>query len=354
MEQITAKDYLALAKTQVLPILDVRSESEFANGHIPDSANFPILNDNERHQVGLTYKNEGQDRAIALGQGLVAPFKDARISKWIDFLAKQEHPIVSCWRGGLRSRLSQQWLVEKGQRATRLVGGYKALRSLLMQELSKPYRGAVVMGLTGSGKTAFLNSLPAPLVPLDLEGIAAHRGSAFGNFTSQPSTQYFENALGLFLARARENFIVAEDESRAIGRIYIDEKFWVLHRNQPGVFLEIPLRDRVKNIFELYLREDLKFTTLEKLQERYQNNLDSIAKKLGGLSHQKISKSLQKAFSVGEPLDFEAHAKWIEPLLTEYYDPRYLYALERSGRKPVFKGSPENAKNYLIRACFQS
>ena len=172
------------------PFLDVRAPAEFAKGHLPNSLNLPILNDEERHQVGLTFKREGQLVATRLGHKLVSgDVKEARIALWQSYIDTHPEACVMCWRGGQRSQIAQQWLAESGYNVPRISGGYKACRQACLDILEqaagaqKPW--FVLAGRTGVQKTVLLNTLDNSI---DLEGLANHRGSAFGAQNSpQPS-----------------------------------------------------------------------------------------------------------------------------------------------------------------------
>ncbi|HEY5715295.1 MAG TPA: rhodanese-like domain-containing protein, partial [Psychromonas sp.] len=159
---------LLLAK---IPMIDLRSPIEFAQGAFPESYNLPLMTDSEREQVGTCYKNSGQDAAIALGYQLVASDIQNRINKWAEF--KQANPTawLYCFRGGLRSRLSAQFLKDNGVDIEIVPGGYKALRHYLLGVIEKAaqQRLTIVSGNTGCGKTRLIQALDNGL---DLEGRA--------------------------------------------------------------------------------------------------------------------------------------------------------------------------------------
>ncbi|MFM8313989.1 MAG: rhodanese-like domain-containing protein, partial [Deltaproteobacteria bacterium] len=136
------------------PLLDVRSEGEFQEGHIPGSISGPILTNTERHLVGLTYKQKGQEAAIALGLSLVEKFREERVQQWLQSFPKSI--AVTCWRGGLRSRFASGWLekvVGNCRDIVQITGGYKALRRELLKVIEAPREMVVLGGMTGSGKT---------------------------------------------------------------------------------------------------------------------------------------------------------------------------------------------------------
>lgn len=321
-------DYLAASKSQALPFLDVRAPLEFQKGHIPGSWNAPILNDEERHQVGLTYKTKGQQAAIALGQRLVDPHRDERVQIWIDGLKKSALPLLACWRGGLRSETAQAWIQEAGLKAERLEGGYKALRNSLLEILARPYSGYVLTGLTGSGKTEFI----AAHSSVDLEALAHHRGSAFGGFPSpQPSQQSFENALALKLHQSSGPLLL-EDESRLIGRCLIPDEFLKTMQALPRVELVTPLEERIRLIEKEYVKAG-EVTLLRQL--------GTIRNRLGGLAHEQLCGKIRSAFRTGD------HSDWIRDLLTNYYDPMYTHSQQRHAIKPVFTGDKHECRRFF-------
>ena len=228
MEAIGALEAMRLQAEGELPLLDVRSPGEFAKGHLPGSFNGPILNNEERHEVGLTYKTQGQDTAVELGHRLVLPQKEARVAAWAEYLNQQATPLVTCWRGGLRSGIAQEWLVQAGVPAVKVRGGYKAIRALLLEAIEKPWTGHVIAGPTGSGKTEFLRSLNLPQA-IDLEELADHRGSSFGGLfrAPQPAQHILRRQHGaanqrqlgwrLAPAQARDD-ILCRDQSLSVWR----------------------------------------------------------------------------------------------------------------------------------------
>lgn len=165
--------------TRRQPLLDVRAPAEFALGQLPNSLNAPILNDAERKRVGITYKQQGHDAAVTVGHRLVnGAVKERRIAAWREFCARHPDAMVMCWRGGQRSALAQQWLAEAGLTQQRVSGGFKALRNACLNVLDNPgKRWWLVSGRTGSAKTLLIQALDTSI---DLEGLANHRGSAFG------------------------------------------------------------------------------------------------------------------------------------------------------------------------------
>jgi len=218
-----------------LPLIDLRAPNEFHKGAFPNAISLPLLTDEERHRVGVRYKQAGQSAAIALGEQLVAQEVRAhRLHGWLaavrDNARAGKRTALMCWRGGLRSAVVQRWLLEAGVEVPRITGGYKALRHVAIDVLEgaehHPRPVYVLGGPTGSGKTALLHLLGATI---DLEGLAHHRGSAFGGHAQeQPTQTTFENSLACTLLRHWSEpwrATLYEDESRNIGRAAIPERY---------------------------------------------------------------------------------------------------------------------------------
>lgn len=215
-----SSDYRALFLNDV-PMMDARAPVEFSKGAFPGVINLPLMNDIERQKVGTCYKQHGQDAAIQLGHQLVCgQVKDERVEAWVEFARANPNGYLYCFRGGLRSQTVQRWLKDAGVDYPRILGGYKAMRTFLLDTLHEAVSECdlvVLGGMTGTGKTEVLTQLPNGL---DLEGVANHRGSSFGKrATGQPAQIDFENRLAIDLLKKRaagiEQFVV-EDESRLV------------------------------------------------------------------------------------------------------------------------------------------
>jgi tRNA 2-selenouridine synthase len=360
--KISPLDWLKIRRSW--PLLDVRSEGEFQEGHIPDSISAPILNNDERHQVGLTYKQNGQEAAIALGLTLVAPQKQKRIENWLSYL--DSSVAVTCWRGGLRSRFASGWLEETAGNQLKIVqiaGGYKAIRRQLLNEIATERPLLILGGMTGSGKTRLLQELasdknfPSSQI-IDLESMAKHRGSSFGNLLAdfgnvieQPRQQTFENSLGLALFDA-QGPVVLENESTLIGKVFIPQHFRTQMKQAPLVVLKAPLMERVSSIFKEYIEEPIKAQCpIPRLWQILKQNLQSLEKRLGGSETARALKFLEEGLK--SPLDLERQSPWIELLLVQYYDKAYSYALTRSQQKVVFTGNANEMKEWLMKALLE-
>lgn len=330
------------------PFLDVRAPAESARGTVPGAVNLPIMNDEERARVGITYKQQGHEAAVRVGHRIVGgSLRAARIAGWVAFARAHPDAWIYCWRGGQRSAIAQQWLAEAGVRLPRVPGGFKALRHVCLeaigQAVAEERRWIILGGRTGSGKTDLLRTLPNAI---DLERLARHRGSAFGaGETSQPAPVTFENELAIAWLRHADGALVLEDESRTIGRIALPEAWHARMQRSPIVMLDIPFEVRCANIVREYVDEPLRAgASAESLHARYTAALTRIERRLGGLRRQQIQMALDQAFSGG------AHTRWVALLLEWYYDPMYDHQLAEKQARLVLRGSPEDARAFLLDA----
>ncbi len=369
MDNLTAQEVLAKL-TQGTPLLDVRAPVEFQVGAIPGAVNLPILNDQERERIGTTYKQQGSEAAVALGYELVSgDNKQQKLQAWRDFLGKNPDAILYCFRGGMRSHITQAWLKEAGVEVPLIIGGYKAVRNALLQvnenAVKKEFPFLVVAGPTGVGKTDFLKTVEAQYPTVDLEGIAKHRGSAFGHIEqqSQPSQVDFENLLALRFLNLQSSMSIKprpfliEDESRLIGTRALPEYLYQAMQAAPLLWVDIPLSERVENIFNDYILQ----TSIGRRQEpvalldRYEKSLAGIQRRLGGLRYQEVLQAMKKARHDFEEHDeLESQKIWIQLLLEYYYDPMYLGSIARRGSKVLFKGNHTECREFLANSFFKT
>ena len=326
------------------PFIDLRAPKEFETGAVPGAVNLPLLTDEERHQVGLTYRERGQAAAIALGESLVAgPVREDRMDAWTAFIRAHPDAWLYCWRGGLRSSTVQAWLAEAGVAVQRVPGGFKALRHrclALLERAPGSLPWIVLGGRTGTGKTLVLNRIAGSI---DLEGLANHRGSAFGAALSpQPTPVSFENALAVAWLNHSHPFLLLEDESRTIGRLALPERWHGAMQRAPLVILESGMADRVAHIAAEYVAEPLAAGLGEEmLAERLGSALDRIRRRLGGVRHKAVQTLMEAGFRTGD------HTAWIERLLTWYYDPMYDYQLEKKSDRVIFRGEAGSVIGFL-------
>jgi tRNA 2-selenouridine synthase len=328
-DSITKDSFASLLLSPETRWIDVRAPVEFQEGAVPGARNLPLLTNEERHEVGITYKQEGQAAAIELGHRLVSgPVKAERIASWLE-AARGKPAVIYCFRGGLRSQISQQWIKENGLALPVVKGGYKALRRFLLETTESRCRTLsfrVVCGPTGSGKTAYLRESGKPF--LDLEKIAMHRGSAFGAFENpQPSQANFENGLALALLRLPEGSeVLVEDESRMIGKRSLPDPIFKKMKASPRLMLDIPLEQRVENIYREYLLESrLGKEGDESRFNDFSAAVENISRKLGGQLTTEIQADIRisrREFRLGRGL--ESNRDWIRKLLESYYDPLYF------------------------------
>ena len=326
IEKIDIETFLKLSGS--FPVLDVRSPDEYLHAHIPGAVSVPIFNDEQRRIIGTAYKK--QSRQIAVNYGL--EYFSERMKVIPGEVEKLFHTgnekdntdktfLVHCWRGGMRSG-SVAWLLNLyGYKIYLLDGGYKAFRTWALAQFEKVYSVKVLGGFTGSGKTVILEELSTRGENvIDLEGLANHKGSAFGSLgeQSQPSSEMFENLLAVQLWKISQkhngdgetkNYIWVEDESAHIGTVGIPKPFWLQMRESKLYFLDIPFEERLKNIVKVYgvFENSLLIECVLKIQKR-----------LGGLHAKKTIEFIEagktdEAFSI----------------LLKYYDKMYGQSLQK-------------------------
>ncbi|SVA22454.1 uncharacterized protein METZ01_LOCUS75308 [marine metagenome] len=329
--------------------IDLRSEKEFHKGTIPGSVNIPILSNDEFENVGKEYKNKGQEAAINLGLQLVkGDLKNKRIDAWKNHLNNNPGCFIFCYRGGLRSKIAQEWLEKENIIVQRISGGYKNFRSNILDEhVNSKYdinKWMIIGGLTGSGKTALLSQFKETI---DLEKIANHRGSAFGkNISPQPSQADFENELTLKYINHSHSNILLEDESRSIGRVTLPGTWYEKMQSSKLVVLKISTDERVNNILDEYVLQILKTSNnVQELLNQYLFSLEKIKKRLGDKLFKEISDLMIKAFKMNH---LDSHKKWISKLLIGYYDPMYNYKLKLRKEYIVHIGDDISCFNYIV------
>lgn len=345
-----------------IPLMDVRAPVEFGKGAFPHTVNLPLMNDIERQRVGTCYKQHGQQAAIALGHSLVCgAVKQQRIEAWAAFARSQPQGFIYCFRGGLRSQITQQWLKsEAGIEYPRVIGGYKALRNFLIETTENAIAECdfvLVGGLTGTGKTEALAALNNTL---DLEAHANHRGSSFGKHaTPQPAQIDFENTLAIDLLKKRAQGVrqfVLEDEGRMVGRCTIALALYQGMQQFPLVWLEDSFDNRVERILKDYVidlcAEFIEVHGSEQgfalYAERLRQSLSSIVKRLGGERYQRIAAIMDDALAEQQSRrTVELHREWITALLKEYYDPMYAYQRDAKGHRLEFSGNRHEVIEYL-------
>ncbi len=335
IDKIHIDQFLELAKQY--PLLDVRSPGEFIHAHIPGAYSLPLFSDEERKIVGTAYKQESREQAIKIGLDFfgvkmrkmveeVESLVNSR--KWgmgSELQTKDSRLIlVHCWRGGMRSE-AVAWLLDLyGFKVYTLAGGYKKFRNYVLDSFKVPFQFNILGGYTGSGKTELLKILKEKGEKvIDLEGLANHKGSAFGRIglPPQPGQEMFENLLSCELravsceqntGSSKAPFrglggIWLEDESQRIGQVNIPLDLWNNMRKSFIFFLDIPFEERLKHIVEEYGSLEL---------EEVIAAIGRISKKLGHLNS-KTSILLLKEGKIAESFD----------ILLKYYDKHYFKSL---------------------------
>lgn len=348
-----------------IPLLDVRSPVEFKAGAIPSAVNIPLLDDEERHQVGLTYRTQGKEEAFRVAHNLVDEAKQHMLSEiWCAYLQRYPDTIVYCARGGMRSATAARWIYQSSStQVNRIEGGYKAMRTFLLNRLDPATitsRPVVLGGRTGSGKTRLLNTLANSI---DLEALANHRGSTFGRFTTpQPGQADFENRLAAALIRHRSaghSHLLLEDEGRHVGKRFLPKELAEFFNSGDLVVVEIDFEERVENIFQEYVIEAQKRSgdlagqsdAVQRMWHWFREmsrNLGRIAKRLGTDRFEEVQALLESGcYHQEKNGDPRAHKHWIRLLLRHYYDPMYDYQLQKRGKAPVLAGRESVIRQYL-------
>lgn len=302
-----------------LPVFDVRSPGEYNHAHIPGAYSLPLFSDEERKIVGTAYKQIGKQKAIKHGLDFFGVKMKAMVEQAEAMVTEhasmhsatsEQHNsiVVHCWRGGMRSA-GVAWLLDLyGFDVYTIVGGYKAYRNWVLKQFEQPYELSVIGGYTGSGKTELIAQLQQlHHAVIDLEQLANHKGSAFGNNGMQPTQEMFENKLAQELFHHKSRHTWLEDESQRIGDLNIPPAFWKTMRSKRVYFLDIPFEQRLDYILKTYGLKD---------KEKLINSMVRIKKRLG---------PLETKTAVGFLIE-EDYRSCFEILL-KYYDKAYLKGL---------------------------
>ena len=302
-------------------------------GHIPGAVNIPVFNNDERAEVGILYKQEGREKAIARGLEIADPKLELFLKEVRD-LAPDKEILIHCWRGGMRSERFAEYINKYGYDIFTLIKGYKAYRNHILHCFANVSKLIVLGGMTGSGKTEILRHLSdMKQQVIDLEKLANHKGSAFGHFGQgkQPTTEQFHNEI----FKIMKTFdplkpVWVEDESQSIGTVRLPEPLFVKMRESPVIKIEIGREQRALRLVKEYAQYD----NLELKEAIY-----GIRKRLGGLNTQKAK----------DALDREDYKK-VATTVLYYYDKAYKYGLSKREAKNIYSLSlgnddpKENAK----------
>jgi len=269
-KQTSVEDFLKRAIT--LPIIDVRSPGEYEHAHIPGALNLPLFSDEERAEVGTIYKQRSRVQAVQKGLEFVGP----KLKEFTKFALKldSKEVLVHCWRGGMRSSAMAWLLGTVDLDCTLLTGGYKAYRNHVLDSFEVPLKIILLGGFTGSGKTEMLYALrDAGEQIIDLEGIANHKGSAFGSLgqVPQPTPEQFENNLSAKLNEFdKDRIIWVEDESRNVGKIPLPHGLWSQMRVAPLIRVDTSYETRLARLmrdYACYKPEEL-IPVIKKIEKR--------------------------------------------------------------------------------------
>ena len=323
--------------TQKYPLFDVRTPAEFAKGHIPNALNLALFSDEERVVVGTIYKRESPQEAFLKGLEFVGPKMRALIEA-VEKVTDSKTVGVHCWRGGKRSG-SVGWLLNMaGFEVKTIAGGYKAYRNFVLKQFKEQSLNLLVLGgKTGCGKTKILHALKAQGEQIiDLEGLAHHKGSAFGFIgeSPAPSVEQFENNLLEVISKLDiSRRIWVENESRRIGKVLIPDGFWQQLKAAPLINMELPFEVRLSVSIENY-------STKEKaaLETAFYN----IRKRLGG-------QNFQQALTYLANNDLKAAGS----IALKYYDKQYQYMLEKNDTATIKhltfdRDEPVKTAEYLV------
>ncbi len=302
--------FLNLAESR--PVLDVRSPGEFAQGHIPGAFSFPLFSDEERAEVGTLYKQTGKDEALLRGLDFVGPKMSGFIRRAME-ISPERKVLLHCWRGGMRSG-SMAWLLESaGFEVAVLEGGYKLFRRHVLDACPVPEKTRILGGYTGSRKTEILGEIAvAGHCTLDLEGLAHHKGSAFGSLSQppQPRQEHFENLVFMALLKHPPAEILwLEDESKAIGKLRIPDSLHNAMRLSPVFFIEKSREERLAHILASYGKE---------MMEDLKAGIQRIGKRLGGLALKQAMEALERG-DIAEAASLSLY----------YYDKAYQFGLDQ-------------------------
>ncbi|GAC1426056.1 MAG: tRNA 2-selenouridine(34) synthase MnmH [Burkholderiaceae bacterium] len=310
-----------LARTSMFDaVIDVRSPGEFAEDHLPGAINCPVLSDDERHRIGTLYKQVDAFEAKKIGAALVAHNIGTHIEH--QFVAKPRHwrPLIYCWRGGNRSGAMAYVLSRVGWPAMQLEGGYRAFRrhvNVSLTRVPQEFRYRVICGTTGSGKSRLLQTLHARGAQvLDLEQLAAHRGSVLGHLPQepQPSQRMFETRIWETLRHfdpTRQVFI--EAESKKVGNLRVPDALIAAMRAAPCVALAMPNKARVELLMADYAH--------------FVRDPNALNRQLDCLSALHGKNTIQGWQCMALAGNMEA---LVEDLLAQHYDPAYQRSITRN------------------------
>lgn len=340
-EPISIEEALLLRDRGAL-LVDARSPAEFAKATIPGAVNVPILDNVERAEIGTMYKQQGRDVARQHGIELVSPKIPAMVEAVREASGAKKRPVlVFCWRGGLRSQALATFLCLADIPARQVVGGHKAFRKVVRDFFDRGEWGKVLVlrGLTGVGKTRLLHRLAAEKWPvLDLEGLANHRGSAFGalGLAKQPGQMMFEALVWDQLRQiSPKDYVITEGESKKIGRLCIPPRLFAAMQEETSIWINAPLERRVEIILDDY-------PAREQHKELFIRPLEALKERLGKSQVAAMLELLERS----EWEELTAH------LMVEYYDPQYNH-LKPEDRVELDVADDDSGVKAVQATCLQ-
>jgi tRNA 2-selenouridine synthase len=301
-------------------IIDVRSESEYALDHIPGAINCPVLNDAQRIEVGTLYKQTSAFEAKKIGAALVAENIALHLKQKFRDQPRDWKPLIYCWRGGNRSGAMAHIFAKIGWPVHQLDGGYKEYRRFITQQIDQQAQALsfqVICGPTGSGKSRLLQTLAAQGAQvLDLEKLAAHRGSVLGHLPteSQPTQKMFESRIWQTLRHyVADRPVYVESESKKIGNCRVPELLMEKMRASPCIALELSAESRVQLLMEDYAH--------------FVQQPHLLSVQLDHLLTLHGREKIKRWHAMAESDDL---TNLVLELLTEHYDPAYLRSIQRN------------------------
>jgi len=307
-----------LGKSKVIPVIDVRSPSEYLTGHIPGAKNIPLFDDDERRKVGIAYNDEGRLKAILTGLDMIGNKMSSKLKAALS-VASDQRLLVYCWRGGMRSE-TMAWLFSLGSIKTEILdGGYKSYRNHILEDLKKKRKIIVLGGMTGSSKTHILHKIRnAGHQIIDLEALANHKGSAFGSLgqPQQPSSEHFANLLFSELQSVNNDLPVwIEDESRNIGSVFMPDDFYKNIQAAPAVILMLDAEKGIPRLIDEYASFPA---------DQLQGSVIKVSKRLGRENTKKVLESISSG-------DFREAVR----IMLTYYDKTYRFSLHKRNDKNI-------------------
>jgi tRNA 2-selenouridine synthase len=341
IQDISIEELRSVKQIEKWNLIDVRSPSEYQNATIPGSINIPFFNDTERREVGTLYKQVSPQAAKEKGLELIS-------KKLLDFVKEfakiDGEKVIFCWRGGMRSKTSATVLDLMGIKVYRLNGGYRSYRNWVVktiQTLNWESEACVLNGHTGSGKTTILKKLASFHYPvIDLEAMANHRGSIFGQIGLKPHNQKTFDALLIEQIDKLKHtpFVLIEGESKRIGRILLPD--FLLDKKERGTqfIIDVPIEERTKQIIEDYQPWKHEVACLEAFKR--------IKKRI----HTPIANQIETDLQLGR------YDSAVRLLLEYYYDPLYDYTTEQipEDRKITIKANNIEEAYHLLKTQIDS